>query len=170
MKNVGTLLQNLVELASNAAGVRPPRVHARALRGGFAYYNPVVHAITVDTDLVAKLSPSELQTLLAHEVGHARQRTEIIADVFLTLVPGLLLLLAGFGLAVVVAPASGIGFGSVAAIVLAGAANWSWHRWADPRFAKSRAKREGEADEFANEFQKDPGAIAALQMACARSA
>ena len=164
------LLQRMVESASNVARVGPPRARARKLRGGCAYYNPVVHMITVDSELMARLNLNDLQTLVAHEVGHARQRTEIIADVFLTLAPGFVLLVAGFGVAALVAPATGVGFGSVAAIVSGGVANWFWHRWADPRFAVSRAKREDEADAFANEFQNDPAAITALQMACAHCA
>ncbi len=45
-----------------------------------ACYNPLAHRISVSSRLVRDLPADLLEVLIAHEVGHAAQRREILSD------------------------------------------------------------------------------------------
>ena len=74
----GAAIGLIVARAAAALGCRPPRISIRSMRN--ACYNPLAHRISVSSRLVRDLPADLLEVLIAHEVGHAAQRREILSD------------------------------------------------------------------------------------------
>lgn len=62
------------------ARVKEPTLAVRRLVGGYGLYNPIVNRITLDSRVVQGLNIVELTTLVAHEVGHVRQRSLLLQN------------------------------------------------------------------------------------------
>ena len=102
------LHRHVTELAE-LAGIRPPAVYVSPLplHNAFAAHLPGGSLVAVTEPLLATLTDQELRAVLAHEVGHLRNRDTVVTQVFaaITLATTMLLALLGFVLAVVFAMA-----------------------------------------------------------------
>jgi hypothetical protein len=59
---------------------RAPKIVVGGRRFRGCCYNSVLHRIKIAKDLLEQMPDVVLQAMLAHEVGHARQRKEILTD------------------------------------------------------------------------------------------
>jgi len=89
------VLFNVVQEMSVAAGLPTPSVHLipdSALNAFACGRNPEVSAIAVTTGLIDTLSRAELQGVVAHEIGHIRNRDVMFTVLLMTLVGVLVML------------------------------------------------------------------------------
>lgn len=158
-------LSSLVNRASGAAGCRAPSVHVRPMRN--ACYNPLLHKVSFSERLVHHLSPTDLHTLVAHEVGHATQRLDILRDGFRILGWPLLVLLIAGTLSVGAAASGNVMLAIVLGISGLGCVV-PVERYTSRVWQESYLRREIEADAFANRFVGRSRATEDLLHACAQ--
>jgi heat shock protein HtpX len=100
------LFQHVVEL-SDQAGIDPPSVYISNLpmHNAFEARVPGKSVIAVTEPLLNSLNDQELRAVLAHEVGHLRNRDTVLTQVFaaISLATTVLVALLGFAVAFVVA-------------------------------------------------------------------
>ncbi|MYM92451.1 M48 family metalloprotease [Duganella vulcania] len=88
------LALDAVVQASAYAGITPPSVAVSDMAHCFAVYNPIMHRVTVAQDVLMGLGLRDLRTLLAHEVGHAKDRFKLACDALQYVLPLFALLIA----------------------------------------------------------------------------
>lgn len=158
------LIATITEI-SEFAGIKPPTL--RIVSGRNACYRPLSHRIFLSRKLFEELSPSALRAILAHEVGHARQRGAILKFAF-PMFGGLFIAVALLIMALVtdfmtnvspwwllgfVAPA----FGACIAVSIL----------ATRMLESGYCAREVDADRFSNAFLKDKDAMRQALQECA---
>lgn len=160
-----TAIEELAARAASELGCRPPRVKIRSMRN--ACYNPVTHCISVSGVLVQRLPANLLVILIAHETGHAAQRTEILRDGLCILSGPVLILLMTLLAAISAALAGFHVLAIVSLAALAIAASCIAERSAYNRWQGAYLAREMEADRFANRFCGHERGSAAMLKHCA---
>ena len=134
----------LVARYAHIVGVKPPTLRVRPKMAGCSY-NALTHRITLGDALLA-CDQWQIEVTLAHEVGHALQRRQILKEV----VPVLLVLPFSFVVVLVVAlilapePLVLCGLSATYLVAVVGAMR-RFERWFEPRYVE----REIEADTVA---------------------
>jgi Peptidase family M48 len=155
-----------VAMASHIAGIRSPKLDIIHLKqGGYAVYLPLTHKVCVSSVVVNKVSQNHVQTLIAHEIGHAKQRREILMDALRYLVPAPFALII-FGLFAVWLSSSGLAVAAFFAFMFGLCLFYTIERFASPYWCESVARRELEANSFANAFMESSIAIECAITAC----
>lgn len=88
-------LHRMVEELSRAAGIPKPRVYLIPTDNPNAFAtgrNPEHGAVAVTTGILRLLTPTELKGVLAHEIGHIRNRDILIQTVAATLAGAIMIL------------------------------------------------------------------------------
>lgn len=167
-------LQRSVDAIAAHVDIVPPRV--RLWRHRNARYSALTHTIAVSRVLVGALNESQLQTLLAHEVGHAMRRATMLKRVGSYFWPPALALVVGAMAAATVGSFAAkplaitdpqtlcaLVLGIVAAVVAGQLAERT-----DRRARRDSYAEELRADRFANRMAGDPAAMTGVLHACAR--
>lgn len=110
-------------------------------------YNPVSNRITIARNLLEKMPHDAMRTMLAHEVGHARQRKQILSSLFRMMgIPLILMLVALVTLPFIPAKNSMTSLG----LLIACFAVVAWHiNSQEKAFFLGIRLREDDADDFA---------------------
>ena len=160
----GTTIGLIVARAAAALGCRPPRISIRSMRN--ACYNPLAHSISVSSMLVRDLPADLLEVLIAHEVGHAAQRREILSDAARVLPWSLgVLLLTLLATALLALEGASILAGAVGVVGIA-TASFTEKR-ASRKWQVGYLRREMQADAFANHFTGREHGTAEMLKYCA---
>lgn len=144
------------------AGVKEPTLNIRALQGGYGFYNPFVNRITLDSRVVEGLNTNDLTLLVAHEVGHVRQRRQMLQKALPNIVVFFAIVIATFfGLAMARATfqAALVSLFSVAML------HFSFSRFT-ARWRPFMDELELDADGFADAYVGQPGAVRAIGPRC----
>lgn len=160
----GAAIGSIVARAAAAVGCRPPRISIRSMRN--ACYNPLAHRIAVSSRLVRDLPADLLEVLIAHEVGHAAQRREILSDAARVLPWSLgVLLLTLLATALLALEGASILAGAVGVVGIA-TASFTEKR-ASRKWQVGYLRREMQADAFANHFTGREHGTAEMLKYCA---
>lgn len=151
--------------AANTAGIQAPRLSVKRLKQCHAVYHPFKHHIVIDDRLAHGLELESLKALLAHEVGHAAQRQDLMrhaAAFGLPLLGGCLMCVLAMAYIGMTGTTTQMGV----LLILFFLPMVAWERVALPRWWKIVAQREHDADAFAESFVGTPGAMKTLSADC----
>lgn len=152
--------------ASLHAGVKPPKFDIRRLKsGGYAVYSPFMHKIFLSVEVANKISKNHLRTLIAHEVGHATQRNEILMDALRYLLPAPLAFMV-FGLLSIWAISAGFSLMALCVFLTGLCLFLIVDRFTSPQWYEAVDRRELQANLFANTFIGSSTAIECAIEAC----
>ncbi len=160
----GAAIGLIVARAAAALGCRPPRISIRSMRN--ACYNPLAHRISVSSWLARDLPADLLEVLIAHEVGHAAQRREILSDAARILPWSLGVLLLTLLVATITALEGSTLLAGAVGIVGIASASFTEKR-ASRKWQVGYLRREMQADAFANHFTGREHGTAEMLKYCA---
>ncbi len=72
-------VENLIKAYAREAKCQPPTLRLKKANGGDGLYDPFLHRIEINETLLTG-SDEHLRVIVAHEVGHATQRQELLLE------------------------------------------------------------------------------------------